>query len=251
MLLLSLSILIATAYVPGMYETDKCKCEKDGLPPILDEEAPPDPTRCYYPLCPSGYYRCCYNCTVSTCANIGNNVTISSRGKKECLPCPTGDFCDGCDKFIQCPPTEETPPRQKISPPGTKLPEDCLTCAHGFEPSMSRDKCVPIFRDVCDESYLLRCRAGCETVATPCDEMKCMMLCAKREKDQCLSRFTDICNFFIHPPKGVSSIQISEDFSLLFEDTQTLTTTLPPAIDCDVDCNAAFSVLLWPLLLLI
>ena len=24
---------------------DKCKCEKDGLPPILDEEAPPDPTR--------------------------------------------------------------------------------------------------------------------------------------------------------------------------------------------------------------
>ncbi len=60
------------------------------------------PNFCYAPLCPVGTYLCCATCRVATCA-FKLNMYKSTRGRHECLKCPPGSYCNGCDLPLPCP----------------------------------------------------------------------------------------------------------------------------------------------------
>jgi hypothetical protein len=59
---------------------------------------------CYQPLCAAGYYRCGATDGVSVCNSHGNsNFALSTRGVRECIKCPAGYYCNGCDLPVLCP----------------------------------------------------------------------------------------------------------------------------------------------------
>lgn len=90
--------------------------------------------RCYQPICPIGTYLCCAFCAFSTCTS-SNEMAQSTRGRRECIPCPPGHFCDGCDIPMRCPP-------ETINPfVGMSREEDCVRCELGFSPNSEATQC--------------------------------------------------------------------------------------------------------------
>ena len=89
---------------------------------------------CYVPACPPGTYMCCVTCIFSSCKR--NSVLLkSTRGVHECIPCPAGHFCEGCDLPERCP--DDSIAAQS----GNSGASDCEPCNVGFFASSDRTRC--------------------------------------------------------------------------------------------------------------
>jgi len=252
MLSFFLNIYLSCGIVPGMFESEACECQIPGTP-LQDPDLPPDPDLCYDPLCPAGYYLCCYQCEMANCAHNNDEMILSRRGRKECIPCAPGDICQGCDLYEECPTDPDEQGKLLISKKGSKSIKDCEQCVGDYQASYDRATCEPNFRDACNQPFMKKCMSGCFPMYTECDRMKCMVTCAKEWSPKCLEKFEQICNYFLKPPIWQLSKPLDdENASVFFEDTSSSTTTSNILVDCDVDCSKAYSVLVWlPMLLLL
>lgn len=191
--------------------------------------------RCYQPVCPPGYYKCCATCSEATCYGSAK-MYLSWRGLPECIECESGDFCSGCDVFERCP--DSTQPNRagpRISTRGANSISQCESCPRGLEASFDRGACMPKYSALCNLLVVSRCIRNCKAEdpvrgkhLTPCERMKCTMYCSKRWSDECSAKVAEYCIF-----------------------ATTLVTNLTGGIEaeegqgsiagCNVDCNAAFS----------
>eukprot|EP00746_Dinoflagellata_sp_MGD_P165180 gnl/MRDRNA2_/MRDRNA2_94300_c0_seq1.p1 gnl/MRDRNA2_/MRDRNA2_94300_c0~~gnl/MRDRNA2_/MRDRNA2_94300_c0_seq1.p1 ORF type:complete len:274 (+),score=32.92 gnl/MRDRNA2_/MRDRNA2_94300_c0_seq1:48-869(+) len=209
---------------------------EDEICPCKDPMAPESDT-CYQPVCEPGYYRCCATCHMSTC--VGHTAMVfSKRGIAECIPCPSGFFCKGCDIFEQCatysPPTasRDDPPKLSVSKTGSKEALDCVQCSDAEDASLERDRCIEMYLDVCNQKMLKRCYNSCLAAdgtknLTPCEKMKCLMYCAKNWSDDCHGALSRTCRTMTSPPPVRD-----EDDDLEIDMSMYL-------IDCDVNCDYA------------
>ena len=110
---------------------EECTCpclpERDGLCQYLSKN-------CYQSVCPAGTYLCCYACTFSQCTR-NFELTHSTRGVRECVICPPGHFCDGCDLPRACPDGTSS------SNQGNVARSDCIPCDSGKLVSPDRTVC--------------------------------------------------------------------------------------------------------------
>ena len=100
--------------------------------------------KCYQPICPIGTYLCCVFCQFSSCMA---SVTLaeSTRGIRECIICPPGHFCNGCDVPTRC-------PENTINPHlGMSKPEQCTRCQLGFTATSDSTQCC-YNNNMCSES---------------------------------------------------------------------------------------------------
>jgi hypothetical protein len=128
------------------------KCESDEYSDYLDMSrlasgrcvCPCDPRRdsscrymtgkCYQPICPIGTYLCCVFCQFSTCV-ASDTLAESTRGKRECLLCPPGHYCNGCDIPTRC-------PDNTINPYfGMSREAECSRCQLGFTATRDSTRC--------------------------------------------------------------------------------------------------------------
>ena len=89
---------------------------------------------CYEPVCPPGTYLCCASCRFSACAR-NSERTISTRGIRECIMCPPGHFCSGCDLPQSCPDGTMSPNSSN------KVASDCRPCTGELAVSFDRTSC--------------------------------------------------------------------------------------------------------------
>ena len=89
---------------------------------------------CYVPVCPPGTYMCCVTCIFSSCKRNGF-LLKSSRGAHECIICPPGHFCDGCDLPRRCPDGTITDML------GNVKESDCEACDVGLVASSDQTRC--------------------------------------------------------------------------------------------------------------
>lgn len=207
-----------------------CSCPD----PILGDKV------CYEPVCPSGYYKCCSSCSESLCSDV-QHMEYSWRGIRECILCPPGDFCDGCDTLKTCPASERVGREgPRVTPPGATRVADCETCGVGMEASFYRDVCVDKFKDECleetDEDYMERCMRHCTSPdiarrkeLNSCERMQCQIYCAKQfDTDfggRCLEFIRPQCLFLTGSPDAGNALVVGAGLEMLE--------------DCDVDCNEA------------
>jgi len=224
-LYLCLATYLSLAIFPGsaqVLEVLDCPC--------TDEQG-----ECKTPVCPKGFYKCCFDCGVSTCAKqeLGywpnGDLWLSDRGVMECIQCKSGDYCSGCDVFEECPREtttfgQESRSLPKISPAGSILARECQRCPDGYEADVNRDRCVPMFRRQCDMKLLELCILGCRDNPTndECEDMSCKLYCANAQKatnPECLLSFAETCD------------ELNAARDLLFQDSSlTLTTTPNPTL---------------------
>jgi len=174
---------------------------------------------CYQRQCEKGFFRCCSDCQVASCANRVP-MYISARGVPECIRCYPGEWCD-CDVFNQCPMGAQG---RMVSNPGGKRVMDCSSCVVGEEPDIFMRSCIPKYSDVCIVGQLKYCYAGCKIKTLPnedafftteyCDVWKCLMHCAAKQGPQCLKPFQEGC----------------------VRETDQIAT------GCDADCSAAYKI---------
>jgi len=209
---------------------------EDEICPCKDPMAP-DTDTCYQPVCEAGYYKCCATCHMSTCVGL-TDMVMSKRGIAECIPCPAGFFCTGCDVYEQCemytPQTASTDDKKKlaVSKIGSKEKLDCIQCSDVEDASLERDRCIEMYTDVCNEKWLKRCYNSCLAEdgtknLSPCEKMKCLMYCSKAWSDDCHGALSRTCRTMMSPPPKKED---SPDD--LFDKDQYL-------IDCDVNCDGA------------
>jgi len=207
-----------------------------------DEECPcadplePSSGKCYTPVCAPGSYKCCASCQMSTC--VGRfDMQYSTRGIAECIPCPAGYYCTGCDVYRKCkpysPPTakKDDEPKISVSKIGSKEELDCTQCSDAEDANLERDRCIEMYNDVCNAKLLKRCYNGCLASdgtknLTPCEKMKCLMYCAKSWSDECHDALRRTCRSMTSPPP------IKDDPEFEIDLSQYL-------IDCDVNCDSA------------
>lgn len=186
----------------------------------------------YEPVCPAGYFKCCAYCKGAVCfSEMG--LSLSWRGVRECVRCASGDFCNGCDTYQRCRPSE-IPGREgpRISPPGSVRMQDCEICPAGYEADLKRKTCVKKWTHVCNAKYIGRCVRNCKSEdaarmkdLTFCERMKCEIYCAKLWSNECVQAFAHEC---IYRKQGPS------EYDLFSEGEEWLT-------ECNVDCNGALS----------
>jgi len=194
---------------------------------------PLDPDRCYEPVCPPGYYRCCATCQVAQCYSTAH-MNLSWRGIEECILCNPGDYCDGDDTFKTCPPSV-TPGREglRISQAGATELSECEACTIGQEAGLIPNACWDEYSSECNKDQLLRCMRFCESPdpkrrkdLNKCEMMKCQMYCAKKQSDACGIRVGLRCTYLTEIGPN-SQYQDDADQYL---------------IGCDVDCSGASSL---------
>jgi len=207
----------------------------------------PDGDTCYQPICPAGYYKCCATCSMSTCVGYVK-MEYSKRGIAECIPCPAGFFCKGCDIFEQCPvytpppgPKGEPEPKLGVSKFGSKEVEDCITCSETEDANLEKDRCIELYYDVCNVKLVKRCYNSCLSSdgtknLTPCEKVKCTMFCAKAWNDECVDALSRTCRTLTNPPPEKAG-----DPADLFDKSMYV-------YDCDVNCDGASSLSLTALL---
>ncbi|KAF4662109.1 hypothetical protein FOL47_006399 [Perkinsus chesapeaki] len=100
---------------------------------------------CYQPICPGGYYLCCATCSVSTCAHRLKDMITSARGRKECITCPPGHYCEGCDVPQMCP--LGTFNRKY----GMSRIEHCIACPRGYTATNDGTQCCDIAGSSCTD----------------------------------------------------------------------------------------------------
>lgn len=239
------------AGMSSLYEDDGCQC-KD----------PKGGWECYNPVCPDGYYKCCFNCEVSLCAEGEtkiNNLVLSYRGVFECLKCKPGDFCPGCDQYAECPPEMRTgdrgtqKPTPKISAAGSVEERDCKRCPFDYEASLERDRCVNPWRDACNVYRMEVCVAGCKPHnGDECERMACLLYCANQQSKKCLWAFKDDCETLNMPNQQAEETQSStaddgsstseeDEEPLILSDDDGKAEYYPPRSDrpCNLECSNA------------
>jgi len=89
---------------------------------------------CYQPICPIGTFLCCVSCGVSSCS-LKQDMKYSTRGLRECISCPPGHYCSGCDIPQRC-------PSNAINPhSGMAKQSDCNACMPGLTASLDQTQC--------------------------------------------------------------------------------------------------------------
>ena len=118
-----------------------CPCirSRDSLCQYLD-------SNCYHPICPPGTFLCCVGCRFSICI-LNAALKLSDRGVRECIVCPVGFYCDGCDVPKSCP--EGT----VSSTQGNTGVSDCKPCGPGLVSSSDRTRCCSS-NEACESSDL-------------------------------------------------------------------------------------------------
>lgn len=92
---------------------------------------------CYTPVCTQGHYLCCGTCSMSSC-QFRLDFEPSTRGLRECILCPAGHYCPGCDLPVKCPPnTYNTKLAQNKA-------ENCLACPRDYEANEARTACCTV-----------------------------------------------------------------------------------------------------------
>eukprot|EP00929_Paragymnodinium_shiwhaense_P061460 TRINITY_DN30698_c0_g1_i1.p1 TRINITY_DN30698_c0_g1~~TRINITY_DN30698_c0_g1_i1.p1 ORF type:complete len:277 (-),score=52.30 TRINITY_DN30698_c0_g1_i1:110-940(-) len=193
---------------------------------------------CYEPVCPPGYYRCCATCQEAQCYG-SMEMDISWRGIRECIRCPAGHYCDGCDTLTECP-LSNRPGREgliQIAPPGSDRVSACELCGQGYEAGLDPEYCMPAYGmidgvEVCNKYFLQRCIRSCEPPdplrreMTACEKMKCTMFCAKEWSEECAKRVEHFCISSTVESDDTGGLAISDDIVFFIE-------------NCDVDCSGA------------
>ena len=98
--------LQADGGMASLYDDDGCQCTDPKKSNAATSEGNSAATGgvCYEPVCAEGYFKCCFNCEVSLCAEgdkKNNALVLSKRGVFECLQCTTGDFCEFFDVGVE------------------------------------------------------------------------------------------------------------------------------------------------------
>lgn len=248
-----------------LLDDTECACQKaDG--------------RCYQPVCPRGFYKCCFDCEVSVCdkEQLGyypsGQLHLSLRGVQECIICTPGDFCEGCDAYAECPADErpekgkETYISPRISPSGSIMERECQRCPDGYEADWQRDRCVVTgWREKCDLKLMEICVSGCRDnpEKDPCQQMECRIFCANYQGDEnpfCIAAHADICEDYNAPlasdtvAPGMMVTTTPSPALLLSDDSGVAIVSSPErSRQCNIRCATAFRgapTLLWgPLLL--
>jgi len=204
---------------------DKCPCSD-----------PVTGSGCYEPVCPSGYFKCCATCTASPCFGSSAKMELSWRGIPECIRCPAGFFCDGCDVFTKCPPSERAGREgPRISAEGSKRFADCEACAPGKEASLDHSACMPAYKDKCNAIFVKRCMGNCYSEDpfrrkdfTPCEAMKCLMFCARSWSADCAVVVGQHCQEQTTKEAGNGLLSGIGDYK-----------EEKPLLGCNVDCSGA------------
>jgi hypothetical protein len=89
---------------------------------------------CYQPICPIGTYLCCVACGLSSCSSK-RGMKFSTRGVRECVSCPPGHYCNGCDMPSRCPANSINPDS------GMSRLTDCRVCMPGLTASEDQTRC--------------------------------------------------------------------------------------------------------------
>lgn len=206
--------------------------------PNREDSCPcPDPvlgSGCYESVCPAGYFKCCSTCFGSPCFGRGAEMELSWRGIPECIRCPAGFFCDGCDVFKKCPPSERAGREgPRISAKGSKRFADCEACSPGKEASLDHSSCMPVYKDKCNEIFFKRCLSNCYSEdpfrrksLTPCESMKCLVFCARSWSADCAAVIGQHCQEQTTKRAGDGLLSGIGDY----EEEQ-------PLLDCNVDCS--------------
>lgn len=194
----------------------------------------------YEPVCPKGYFRCCATCKGATCFSE-KDLFMSWRGVRECVRCPPGYYCKGCDIYEKCR-ESEIPGRigPKITPMGSERGQDCEICPAGQEADLELSRCVKRWTDVCNKKFVGRCVRNCRAEDPSrmknlnfCEKMKCQLFCAMQWSTECAKAFAWECDFRKSGPSP---------YDLFSEQEEWLT-------DCNVDCSGAYQLrslaLLW------
>ena len=92
---------------------------------------------CYTPVCTAGHYLCCGTCSMSTC-QFQLDFALSTRTLRECILCPAGHYCPGCDLPVKCP---ENTYNVKLA---QHKAEHCLPCPRDYEANAERTACCTI-----------------------------------------------------------------------------------------------------------
>jgi len=215
---------------------------------------------CVEPVCYPGFYRCCFDCHVSTCARDELGVfpngalTLSKRGVMECVECKPGDVCSGCDEFEECPSTVESSTQgtarvvPQISAPGSASKLECQKCPDGYDADTSLDRCVPQFRASCEKTLLEICMLGCKVNPTndECETLACKLYCAKdqeKKNPECLKSFEETCNelnSYIDPDTITTIIATTTPLtSLMMSDDSGIAQVVPinPGRRCNLICS--------------
>mmetsp|Transcript_22115 Transcript_22115/g.40652 ORF Transcript_22115/g.40652 Transcript_22115/m.40652 type:complete len:263 (-) Transcript_22115:112-900(-) len=204
---------------------------RDSTVEACEHRDPLDSSRCYEPVCPEGYFRCCATCQVAECYGTAA-MNLSWRGIEECILCNPGDYCVGDDKFETCE-LSDTPGREglRISRAGSTERSACEACTIGQEAGLIPNSCWDRYSDECDKDKLLRCMRFCEAPdpwrrkdLTQCEMMKCQMYCAKIQSDECAARIGLRCEYLTEIGPN-SQYQDDADQYL---------------VGCDVDCSTAW-----------
>ncbi|CAE8591873.1 unnamed protein product, partial [Polarella glacialis] len=105
---------------------------------------------CYEPVCPPGYFKCCFACAEAKCKNMVA-LELSWRGELECIKCHPGDFCDGCDTFSMCPANIQ-PGREgsRVSAMGSTRVADCESCGSDQEADFQKSTCIDRYSSSCN-----------------------------------------------------------------------------------------------------
>ena len=119
-------------YIDGSREASgNCVCPCD---PRRDSYCRYRSGKCYQPICPIGTYLCCVFCRYSTCVR-SSDLAESTRGVRECIICPPGHYCSGCDVPTRC-------PINTINPHvGLSKLSDCQPCQLGFSATRDATQC--------------------------------------------------------------------------------------------------------------
>eukprot|EP00928_Gymnodinium_smaydae_P006473 TRINITY_DN1229_c0_g1_i2.p1 TRINITY_DN1229_c0_g1~~TRINITY_DN1229_c0_g1_i2.p1 ORF type:complete len:272 (+),score=40.17 TRINITY_DN1229_c0_g1_i2:29-844(+) len=190
----------------------------------------------YEPVCPPGYYKCCATCLQATCYGT-QPMQISWRGIPECIPCGTGDYCEGCDTFRGCPASvRKDREGDRVSRAMSTRLADCETCPPGMEAAPDQSECVPNYakNGKCDKEFVKRCMRNCESPdpkrrkqLTDCEQMKCQMYCAKLWSDDCAVALSAHCRYKTKPLTRLSQKEFEESEGIVKIE------------GCDVDCSGA------------
>jgi len=175
-------------------------------------------------------------------------MVYSKRGILECIPCPAGFFCTGCDVYQQCKPYKpqnaknDDEAKLAVSKPGSKEVLDCTQCADSEDANLDRDRCIEMYLDVCNKQLLKRCYNSCLAAdgtknLSPCEKMKCLMWCAKSWSDDCHDALSRTCRTMTSPPP----VREDDDDDFEVDMSQYL-------INCDVNCDGASGLSLTALL---
>ncbi|CAD7953456.1 unnamed protein product [Amoebophrya sp. A120] len=183
---------------------------------------------------------------------MNTELTLSSRGRMECLPCRKGDYCTGCDNFAKCPEEERRDALRgyarysvpRLSNSKSVFARECARCPDGWEPDLWLRRCVREFRNECDMELLHLCMDRCYYY-DECERHQCLVNCAREDENpRCREAMLETCEEL----NSLTREMVITDPSLLPASATTVTTSTTginedsglsvlAAMEVDYQCN--------------